>query len=282
MRGLTALRLASLSLLAIPLNAYAADLPVKAPPPPPVEVFNWTGFYVGGNVGGKWGQFDDPVSVAGVTAFGLTVAPGSAPFHLSESSLTAGGQIGYRWQTGSWVFGIEGDFNWMNLHGTETFTPALLGGGGTLIPGDSASARARWESSIRGSIGYAWDRWLVYATGGVAFADTRVSSNFIATTNGGITFPASAGSQSNTLTGGTVGAGVDYALNRNWDIGVEYRYTSYGSSNFNLGTVAAIGGGPGGTFAFVPATARVGLSTNEVLLKVNYRFDWTAPIIAKY
>jgi outer membrane immunogenic protein len=265
--------------------ASAADLPMYTKAAPVVApVANWTGFYIGGNVGGEWGKFNDPLSVAGVTAFGLVAPPVTIPLTSKNSSFTGGGQIGYRWQTASnWVVGIEGDLNWVDLKNSQILTLAQFPANNiTFVPGDSFSVKTNWQSSIRGSVGYAWDRFLAYVTGGVAFANTQASSNFIQTTSGGITFPASAGSQTKTLVGGTVGVGLAYALNKNWDIGAEYRYTSYNGSDFGLGTVAAIAAPGGGTFAFVPATSHVDLSTNEIRFRANYRFDWSAPVVAKY
>lgn len=152
----------------------------------------------------------------------------------------------------------------------------------TLVSGDSLSAKTNFQSSIRGSLGLTFDRLLWYATGGVAFANTQASANFIQTIGGlGVTFPASSGSQTKTLVGGTIGTGLAYAVNRNWDIGAEHRFTNYTSSDFGLGSVAALTGGPG-LFASVPASTRLSLTTNEVRFRVNYRFDWAAPVVAKY
>jgi len=188
------------------------------------------------------------------------------------------GDSNVRWQApNNWVVGVEGDFNWVEVKNTQTLTAAQLAGAVTFIPGDSLAVKTNWQSSVRGSVGYAWDRVLAYVTGGVAFANMQASSNFIAI---GI-FPASAGSQTKTLTGGTVGAGIAYAVTKNWDIGAEYRYTRYDGSDFGLGTVAAITNGAG-AFAFVPSSSHVDLSTNEIRLRANYRFDWAGPVVAKY
>jgi outer membrane immunogenic protein len=264
--------------------ASAADLPVKAPPPV-APIFSWTGFYIGGNVGGEWGRLKDPFAVDGTTAFGLTAPPVTVPLASNNSSFTGGGQIGYRWQQpGSrWVGGVEADFNWVDLKRTQTLTAAQLPPTNiTFVPADSLSAKTNFQSSIRGSLGLTWDRLLWYVTGGLAVANTQATANFIQTTAGATTFPASSGSQTKTLTGGTIGVGLAYAVNKNWDIGAEYRFTSYGSSDFGLGTVAAIAAGPGGPFASVPASTRLSLTTNEIRFRADYRFDWIAPVVAKY
>jgi outer membrane immunogenic protein len=266
-------------------SASAADMAVKAPAykAPPMEVFSWTGFYIGGDVGGEWGRFRDTLSVPAVTAFGVTAPAVTIPLGSNNSSFTGGGQIGYRWQSPSnWVLGVEGDFNWVELKNTQTLTAALLPPTNlTFVAGDSLSLKTNWESSIRGSVGYAWGHFLAYVTGGVAFANVQASSNFIATTVGPFVFPASAGSQTKTLTGGTVGVGFAYAVNKNWDIGAEYRYTQYDGKDFAVGSVAALAG-PGGALAFVPATAHSDLTTNEVRIRANYKFDWAGPVVARY
>jgi len=264
--------------------ASAADLPVKALPPV-APIFNWTGFYIGGNVGGEWGHYNDPFAVGGTTAFGVTVLPGTVPLASNNNSFTGGGQIGYRWQQpgSQWVAGVEADFNWVDLKTTQTLTAAQLSPAtsGVFIAGDSLSAKTNFQSSIRGNLGLTFDRLLWYVTAGVAFANTQASANFIAVTAGRIAFPASSGSQTNTLVGGTIGTGLTYAVDKNWDIGGEYRFTSYGASDFGLGSVAAIGTA-GGVFAPVPASTHLNLTTNEVRFKVNYRFDWATPVVAKY
>jgi outer membrane immunogenic protein len=273
--------------------ATAADLPVYAKaPPPPVVVYNWTGCYVGGNVGWKWGRFhesaDTPAGVAVIP--GLTNTAFTADHidlgGLNTDSVAGGGQLGCRWETAShWVFGVEGDFDWTDLHGTVT-ERSFGTGGSVFIPGDSYGNRARWESSVRGMVGRSFGKWLIYATGGLAITDVRMSANYIATVAGGVPFPASTGSDSQTLYGFTVGAGAAYALTNNWDIGAEYRYSQYSGANFGLGSVAAVCGFttavPGGVGCFnTQVTGHKDLSTNEVLFKLNYRFG-PAAVVAKY
>ena len=269
-------------------------MPVKARPIP-VEVYNWTGCYVGANGGWKSGHFRDSVD----TPAGVAVIPtlANTPFaadHLDLGGLNAdsgaiGGQVGCRWETAShWVFGVEGDFDWTDLHGTLTArTPGT--GASVFVPGDSFGNRARWESSERGIIGRSFDKWLIYATGGLAITDVRMDSNFIATTNGGVPFPASAGSDSKTLYGFTIGAGAAYALSKNWDVGAEYRYSKYNGDDFGLGTVAAVCGrtagnlAPGAVACFnTNATGHKDLSTNEILFRLNYRFNPTPALVARY
>ena len=144
-------------------TASAADMAVKAPLPPPVAVYNWTGCYVGGNVGWKWGRFNESVD----TPAGVAVIPGLAdtPFvadhldlgGLETSSGAVGGQVGCRWETPShWVWGVEGDFDWTDLHGTVISKTAGTGNS-VFVAGDSFGNRVRWESSVRGIVGRSFD-----------------------------------------------------------------------------------------------------------------------------
>jgi len=256
-------------LAASAVPAVAADLPVKAPPmmaaPPP---FSWTGCYIGGNVGGKWGQSTDTVTVAPAGAG----AGGTIAFAQDRSSsLIAGGQLGCNYQTGPWVFGLEGDVDWQRLRFSRTI------GATTIFPfvgGDSFDARSNWQASIRGRLGYAWDRWLLYVTGGAAFTSVTVGANFIATTSGGFNFPATVASDSKTLTGWTLGGGMEYAVTNNWIVGVEGRYSNYGTQTYNAGLLATIAAGAlaAPTFTFASATQSMKLETFEVMGRLSYKF----------
>jgi len=276
--------------------ASAADLPVKARPMP-VVAFNWTGCYIGVNAGWKGGRFqDESASVpqtTGTIGAGTFVAPADRIFldSFDTNSGAAGGQVGCRWQTASnWVFGVEGDADWTDLHGTVT--NRRFGTGTTFVPGDIFDNRARWESSIRGIVGRSFDKLLVYGTGGIAFTQVSMGANFIQTvgvcTNlPACIYPASAGSDTQVLVGGTIGAGLAYALTKNWEIGAEYRYTRYQGGDYNLGQVAAICGNVGQAAVVIAcfnqnATGHKALETNEILFKLNYRFDWAGAVVAKY
>jgi outer membrane immunogenic protein len=276
--------------------ALAADMPLKAPILAPVVYYNWTGCYVGGNAGWKWGRFSESADVPSTTAnlpgFGnvTAIADHINLDRLNADSGAAGGQIGCRWENPQhWVFGFEGDFDWTNLKGTVV--NRAPGTGLTFVPGDIFANRANWESSARIIVGRSFDRWLVYGTGGIAFTRVTMEANFIPAIgiliNGGPgLFPASFGSDSKILVGGTIGAGVAYALSKNWEIGAEYRFTAYQKGDFNLGTVA----GQCGISTAVPglqcvnqfATGHKDLQTQEILVKLNYKFDWAGPVVAKY
>jgi outer membrane immunogenic protein len=262
------------------LPAFAADLatrPVyKAPVAVPVA-YNWSGCYIGGNVGGRWAESRDTVTTG--------VAPAVAPFaavpgatatfgnDTSEGQFIGGGQIGCNWQAAgsNWVFGVEGDGNVGRVRQTRT-----LGGAPTLpfLAGDTFDFRTDWQASARGRIGYAWDRWMLYATGGASFTEVRTVANYIASAG----VAAESFSDKKTIVGATVGGGLEYAISNNWSLGVEGRYTWYGRETFNAGPVT-IGPPP---LQFAPATQSLRLDTFEVTARLNYKFDWGAPVVARY
>ncbi len=274
--------------------ASAADLPVKALPPV-VPVYNWTGCYIGANGGWKQAKFrDESVTIPAVNTTILTTpivtTTDVVPIgDVSKSSGAFGGQLGCRWEGPShWVFGVEGDADWTRNHGSVTVLDPRFGTTRTLTLTnyDTWEARARWQASVRGIVGYAWDKWLLYATGGVAFTEIRQAGTFVAgnlSTSTVLLIPGASVGDSQVLTGGTIGAGLAYAINRNWDIGAEYRYTRYQGQDFGLGSLP---------LACVTTTicanatlnGHAALSTNEVLFKLNYKFyDWpVAGVVAKY
>jgi outer membrane immunogenic protein len=265
-------------------TAFAADLPVKAPvyKAPEAVLYSWTGCYVGANGGGKWARTSGSVNPPGVTAAGVTSTNFAFPLDDRASTFIGGGQVGCDWQTGHFVLGIEGDADWQRWRTTRAVTagaiPAATATTGSLfIPGDSFDVSSRWQASLRGRLGYAWDRWLVYATGGVGFTSVRVGSNFIPVT----TFPPTFATDSQTFAGPTVGAGIEYAFWQNVSLGVEARYTWYGSHTFNSGSVAAIAVTPT-TFVFEPVTTSIRLDTFEVTARLNWKFDWAPTVSTRY
>ena len=263
------------AVFATSVTAHAADIaptPVYKAPVTVSDIVNWTGFYVGGNAGGTWADFSSRFDIAASRA----TAASTLPFNGDANTFIGGAQAGYNWQLGQWVIGVEGDADARSLRrrvtlGTGTL-PAIF------VPGDSFQDKAGWQASARLRVGYAWDRWLVYVTGGAAFTELKVSTDFIAS---GL-FPASVVSRSRTLTGATVGGGVEYAISRNLSFGVEGRYTDYGGSNAALGTIGVFNTDPVGfNPVFAPVTSRVEMNAWEVTGRLNWRFDWGAPIIAK-
>jgi outer membrane immunogenic protein len=196
--------------------ASAADMPVKAPIiKAPVETpFNWTGCYVGGDVGIVWARDrDNEVTIGTGVASPFSPADSAKP-----NGVKLGGYLGCNWQFASrFVAGIEGDGEWTSARGTANFvTPA---------PSDFYETKIRAEGSIRGRIGYAFDRALFYVTGGVAFANINEHDQ-VGTT-------AAFVDHSTTRSGWTVGGGLDYAFNAHWIGRAEYRYADFGTFSYN-------------------------------------------------
>jgi outer membrane immunogenic protein len=224
-RSLLAGCLAVAALCAAP-GAQAADLSVaplyKAPPPPDSPAYDWSGFYLGVNGGGGWGD---------------SRWQGIGRTELSGGEF--GGTAGYNWQLGRAVLGLEGDLDWARLTGTSV-TP--------LCPGGACSTSDTWLSTVRGRVGYSFDRFLPYVTGGVATGDIRAAA------------PGLPGG-SDINTGWTVGGGVEVALPGNWSAKAEYLHIDLGA--FNCGV--ACGGAPNQNVSMRDDVFRAG---------VNYHFGW--------
>ena len=233
------------SLLSPP--SHAADLPLKYKAPPPA-VASWTGFYVGGELGGKWEttswsttSLRDPPFV-----FGSVVLPPDASQgrHYDPSSVRAGLYAGYNWQIAPlWVVGIEGDAAWANGAVTASGFPGCalaactFPGSGFNAPVDTTSLTMRWDASIRGRLGYLiTPTFLLYGTGGVAFQDVSASGicgNLLASfyCNGAVKvgINPSAITNDTTLVGGTVGLGGEWMFLQHWLFRTEYRYSDFGN-----------------------------------------------------
>jgi outer membrane immunogenic protein len=261
-------------------TASAADLPVrsysKAPAMVPV-IYNWTGFYVGGNFGYSWGEANSDFTNT------PTAAGGGGPTTRRSNSQNlngalGGGQIGFNWQTNAFVWGLEADFQGTDQR-KSLFTidrnPADLIAAG-FVPGQalvsSFDQRLKWFGTVRGRIGYLPDpRWLVYATGGFAYG--RVDSNLTSIDPDG---DAVRGRWSENRTGWVVGAGVEAALLDNWTWKLEYLHVDLGRNGSTNSPLVGLGGG-----LFLPAgtvVANLALNTrltDEIVrLGVNYRFKY--------
>ncbi len=210
-------------LLALAPAALAADLPqpsYKAPAYVAPAYASWSGFYVGINGGYGFGTSDWDVPAVSPDPKGAFV----------------GGTIGYNFQTGTWVWGLEGDIAWSWMKGDTT---CGLGG--------SCETKSDWLGTARVRLGYAgWNNWLPYVTGGAAFADVKATNNNLAT------------SASKTLLGWTAGVGLEYAWRSNWSVKVEYLYADLGSFDCGVSCGAT--------------TDDVSFKTNLVRVGVNYRF----------
>jgi len=220
--------------------AVAADLPARpyTPPPPPyvAPIYDWSGFYIGGN--GGWGQSRSCVD------FGIF------PDACSErSGGLAGGQFGYRWQAGTWVFGLEGQADWADLSNTRV---------SIINPAFSTRTKTDGIGLLTGQIGWAWwNTALFYVKGGAAVTSNRFS--ILDTPTG-----AELASASSTRWGGAVGVGWEWGFAPNWSAGLEYDHLFMGDSNNSFSVanpaLAAV------------LNSRITQDVDMVAVRVNYRF----------
>ena len=197
------------------LSVQAADMPRKAPLMPAELPLNWGGCYAGADIGYAWGRDRDTETVL---ATGV-LSPFSPTDTVPANGPKAGGYLGCNWQWASaYVIGVEGDLDWANARGTVTFPNS-----GT--PLDFYDTRINNQSSVRGRIGYAFDRLLLYATVGGAFG--HITEHDVVGATGQFS------DTSATRSGLTAGAGVDIAATERWLLRLEYRYTNFGTIAYN-------------------------------------------------
>jgi outer membrane immunogenic protein len=244
--------LGTVALIAFAAPAAAADLAArpytKAPPAPIAVVYDWSGFYIGAN--GGWGSSHkcwDFVTPAGafIAAEGCHDATGG----------TAGGQIGYRWQASSWVFGLEAQGNWADFRGSNVslFDPTLRN-----------DSRIDAFGLFTGQVGWAANNVLFYIKGGAAVTADRfrqfdVPTGVLVATTG-----------DDTRWGAVVGAGLEFGFAPNWSAGVEYNHLFMQDRTHTFVDTAGVFFG----------TDRIRQDVDLVTVRVNYR--WGGPVIAKY
>lgn len=243
--------------------ASAADLAArpysKAPPPMMAAIYDWSGFYIGLNGGGGWSHkcWDQNTGPGGtfLAAEGCHDATGAV----------AGGQIGYRWQASSWVFGVEAQGDWANIRGSNV----------SLIPPlpniQAPPPPLRNQSTIgaiglfTGQVGYAWDRVLWYVKGGAAVVDDKYRGYNSVT---GVVIDGTR----ETRWGGTVGTGLEVAFAPNWSVAFEYDHLFMGGRTLDF------------SFTTPPVTFsredRIRQDVDLGTVRVNYR--WGGPIVSKY
>lgn len=221
--------LATAGLLALgAAAANAADLPRRAAPMPTkapayAPVYNWTGLYIGINGGGGWGRstWSNP-------------AVGSIGFNTSGGLI--GGTLGYNWQVNQAVFGLETDLDWTNIKGSSA--SAVCGGAAV-----TCETKNSYLGTVRGRLGYAFDRWLPYITGGLAYGDIKANATGF-------------GTNSTSRAGWTLGGGLEFAVAGPWTAKVEYLYADLGKASCS----------------FCVAGTDVKFNANIIRGGVNYRF----------
>ena len=213
--------LASTAFGALASTAFAADLPSRRAPVPyvAVPVFTWTGFYVGVNAG--YG-FNDSGRITTTGNQVVTLGNSNANIRVNNVNLdrdgfTGGGQIGYNYQFGAIVVGIEADAQYTDFRRTGSFTGSPNAAG--LLATSTFRTTTDYIGTVRGRVGYAFDRLMVYGTGGFAYGEVFNSANFFQPqAGGGTALLGFTGSRSRMETGYTAGAGVEYALPTNFSL----------------------------------------------------------------
>jgi len=207
-------------------SANAADLPQRPAMPTKAAAYeapyNWTGFYVGINGGAGFGRAD------------WSTAAGTSGFNTSGGLV--GSTVGYNYQMGQAVFGLEGDLDWSDLRGSTT--------GGVCL-GTSCETHNSWVATTRGSVGYAFGRVMPFLTGGAAFGDIKATA-------------AGIGSQTTTKAGWTLGGGAEFAVAGPWTAKVEYLYVDLGKASCGIASCGA--------------ATDVSFTSNLVRAGINYRF----------
>jgi outer membrane immunogenic protein len=204
---------ASFALLAVASQASAADLAArpytKAPAMVASPIYNWTGFYIGGNIGGAFG---------GNNGFAGAVNSGS-----NDGKFMGGVQGGYNFQFApNWIFGVEAQYDWLSNSSNNTTFAAF--------PGYTYNSNLKGLGSVTGRLGYTWGPTMVYAKGGYAFSDRSRSV-------AGLTPVAVNGNTD----GYTVGGGLEYMFTQNWSGNIEYQYYNFGKTSFAAAPLAVYG-----------------------------------------
>lgn len=240
MRNVSSILASGLAVIACTVAAQAADLPSRIDPPyAPAPAFTWTGFYLGGQAG--WAQTKTELTPG--AAIGGAAGVVSLP-SLNRDGGTVGVLAGYNHQIGQLVLGGEIDVSAL-ITGEQRYTA---------LTGDFITAHTNWVGSARMRVGYAFDRFMVYGTGGLALASPKST-----VTGTGYSY----GAGDSTRVGWTLGAGAEYAITNNWIAGLEYRYSQFQSETYTY---------PVGTSGLGIAGFEQSLNTNQVVGRLLYKF----------
>jgi outer membrane immunogenic protein len=237
-------------------SAGAADLPLKAPPPPAPPPFTWTGFYIGVNGGFAAGQggFTDNL-------FGLNW--GNV---RNNGSLLAGGEAGFNYQIGNVVLGVEGDYDWAGAINANNNNNVVVGPGGNSF---LVTSNNRWVSTVAARLGWAFDGWMAYGKAGGGWVGNNGFT--IVNTTTGASF---VGSNSNSEGAWLVGAGAEMRVANNWTLKVEYDYLGLNSRTLVVPVTSPVL--PGDTFNSGNRNVQM------VKVGLNYLFNWGSPVVARY
>jgi outer membrane immunogenic protein len=236
--GLDAKRVAlSLFAATIAVGFGSGDVRAQYAPPPLPSPYIWNGSYVGLNAGVARGA--DAMS-------GITTSGGGT---MTSLGFTGGAVAGYNWQLGGWVLGVEGDVSYFGLNGTQDITAA-----NSSFVMEHDSFETSWLSTVRGRVGYAWGRWLLYMSGGVAVGDHKYDGIIQV-------FGISNPSGDVIKVGWSAGIGSEWMFAPGWTTKIEYLHADLGSETFSVNT-----------FPQVSITGH--LTEDTVRLGLNYQLGW--------
>jgi outer membrane immunogenic protein len=258
-----AIGLAALSMTA---PASAADLAArpytKAPPAIVAAIYDWSGFYVGLNGGGGWSRkcWDR------TSTLGVAVVPAVAEGCHDATGGVVGGQAGFRWQSGAWVFGLEGQGDWARLRGSN-LSPISSGFNvqGVPLPPNNNQSRINALGLFTGQVGYAWDKALWYVKGGAAVTSDKYRG--VDSVTGLVNDRAS-----ETRWGGAVGTGIELAFAPNWSVAFEYDHMFMGNRTLTFTSAVTPG--------LITRQDNIRQDVDLATARINYR--WGGPVVAKY
>jgi outer membrane immunogenic protein len=241
--------------------AHAADMGVPARsyyPALPPAIYDWTGIYVGGHIGG--GMLVDSVSQNGVSpgVFNLT-----GTGNLRPAGVIGGAQVGANYEFVPWVVGVEASWTDSAITGNTLIgCTGLCTFGGITTPSVRFTSQAEWFAALTGRIGYAANDWLFYAKAGGAWMNVRYTEDLL----GGGNVPNSAGvtvatqNLTDNRTGFTVGAGIEFGLVENLSAKIEYDFYDFGSKNYNFNAITPVS---------------VSSNLHTIIVGLNYKFNWS-------
>src|SRR5215468_4715133 len=238
-------------------GAQAADMGVPSRsyyPPLPPAIYDWTGIYVGGHIGG--GMLVDSISQNGVSPGGFNLANTG---NLRPAGVIGGAQVGANYEFAPWVVGLEGSWTDSAIQGNTLIgCTGACAIGTTTIAQERFTSQAEWFAAATGRFGYAANDWLFYAKAGGAWMNVRYTEDLLTTAGGGIT--AATQVLTDTRSGFTVGAGIELGLVENISAKIEYDFYDFGSKNYNFNAITPVS---------------VSSNVHTLIVGLNYKFNWS-------
>jgi len=250
--------LGGFAVMAVPAQAADMGIPSRSyypPTPPPPAIYDWTGIYLGGHIGG--GMLVDSVSQNGISPGGFNFANTG---NLRPAGVIGGAQIGANYEFAPWVVGVEASWTDSAISGSTLIgctSVCSIPPTPTPVASQRFTSHALWFADVTGRLGYAANDWLFYAKGGGAWMRVSYTEDLL-TTGGGIT--AATQVFTDNRTGFTVGAGIEFGLVENLSGKIEYDFYDFGSKNYNFNLIT-------------PASVSSNLHT--IIVGLNYRFNWS-------